>query len=127
VDRKRPIAGQGAWVTLLVSVALLAIAIGGTLENVLLLTILWGVCLAAMELVFVTLAMRYAVPGLAAGTFALFMAISNIGTGLGQATTTSLIDHVDYRLLFAALGLLNLLCLPLLRRLSVSTIERQNV
>jgi PAT family beta-lactamase induction signal transducer AmpG len=127
LDRRWPIAGQGAWVTLLVSAALLAIAVGGSLENVMLLTVLWGVCLAAMELVFVTLAMRSAAPGLAAGTFALFMAVSNIGTGLGQATTTGLIDVVDYRWLFAALGLLNLLCLPLLRRLSVKASERQGI
>ncbi len=117
LDRRWAVTRQGVGVAGLVTLALLGIAAFSSLENVLVMTLLWGACLVAMELVFVTLAMALADPRLAAGTFAVYMAISNVGTGLGQATTTGLIDTIDFRLIFAGLAAVNLLCLPLLRRL----------
>jgi hypothetical protein len=49
-----------------------------------------------------------------AGQFAIFMAISNIGVGLGQSASTSLIDTIDFRWIFVGLAIINLLSFPLL-------------
>ncbi|MCI0398450.1 MAG: MFS transporter [Chloroflexi bacterium] len=100
--------------TAAVSVVLLALARLASLENIILVTMLWGFCLTAADLVYVTLAMARSHPRLGASTFALFMAVSNVGTAAGQATTTWFIHEVDYRQLFVFLAVVNLLCFPLL-------------
>ncbi len=105
---------QGLWTTGVVSLVLLLIAAVATLNNIAAITLLWGVALAAAELVFITLAMAKSDRRMGAGQFAIFMAISNAGTGLGQAVTTGLIDTVDFRWIFVGLALVNLLALPLL-------------
>jgi MFS transporter, PAT family, beta-lactamase induction signal transducer AmpG len=114
VARKASIWQRGVWTTAAVSLALLLIAFTNTLQNITIVIILWGFCLAASELIFVTLAMSKADRRMGAGQFAIFMAISNVGTGIGQATTTGLIDTIDFSWIFAALALLNLLALPIL-------------
>ncbi|MCP4425233.1 MAG: MFS transporter [Chloroflexi bacterium] len=105
---------QGMWTTVFVTVALLVIAFAATLENIAVITAFWGVVLAAAELIFITLSMAKSDPRMGAGQFAIFMAISNAGTGLGQAATTGLIDTVDFRWIFAGLAVFNLLAFPLL-------------
>ena len=42
------------------------------------------------------------------------MAISNAGTGIGQAASTGLIDTIDFHWIFVGLALINLLAIPLL-------------
>jgi PAT family beta-lactamase induction signal transducer AmpG len=106
---------QGVWTTWLVSLTLLLIAGAASLENIAVITLLWGVALAAAELVFITLAMAKSDRRMGAGQFALFMAISNAGTGAGQAATTGLIDSVDFRWIFVVLAAINVLAIPLLR------------
>ncbi len=108
---------QGIWTTWLVSLTLLLIAGVASLENIASITFLWGVALAAAELVFITLAMAKSDRRMGAGQFAIFMAISNAGTGAGQAATTGLIDTIDFHWIFAALAVINVLALPLLRLL----------
>ncbi len=105
---------QGAAPAVLVSAALALLARFATLDNMPLLTLVWGFCLAAAELVFITLAMAKSDPRMGAGHFAIFMAISNVGTGAGQALSTGLIDTVDFRLIFLGLAAVNLLALPVL-------------
>jgi PAT family beta-lactamase induction signal transducer AmpG len=121
IARKVSIWLQGIFTCLAVSAVLVTLAFS-TLDNIYMAALLWGVCLAAVELVFVTLAMIKADPRIGASSFATFMAISNIGTGAGQATTTGLIGDVhnpasavvDYRWIFLGMALLNLVCIPLL-------------
>ncbi|MEJ2750200.1 MAG: MFS transporter, partial [Anaerolineae bacterium] len=105
---------QGLWTTGFVSLTLLLIAFAATLANIAAITLLWGVALAAAELIFITLSMAMSDRRMGAGQFALFMAISNAGTGVGQALTTGLIDTVDFRWIFVGLALVNLAALPLL-------------
>lgn len=106
---------QGVWITGLVSLTLLLIAGVASLQNIAIITLLWGGVLAAAELVFITLAMAKSDRRMGAGQFAIFMAISNAGTGAGQAATTGLIDTVDFRWIFVALAVINMLAIPLLR------------
>lgn len=105
---------QGLWTTGFVSLTLLLIALVATLENITFITLLWGLVLAAAELVFITLAMAKSDRRMGAGQFAIFMAISNVGTGMGQAATTGLIDTVEFQWIFIGLALINLLAIPIL-------------
>lgn len=97
-----------------VSCTLILIALFANLQNIFLMTFIWGGALATAELVFLTLSMNKTDPRIGAGQFAIFMAISNVGTGLGQSVTTGLIDTVDFHWIFAGMALFNLLAIPLL-------------
>lgn len=114
IARWIPILRQGKWTAVIVSAALLLIAFTHTLNAIFTIIILWGFCLAASELVYVTLAMAKSDSRMGAGQFAIFMAISNVGTAIGQAVTTGLIDTVDFRWIFGTLAIANLLLLPIL-------------
>lgn len=105
---------QGVWTIIGVCAVLLLMASLTTANNIMIMFALWGMCVAAAELIYITLAMAKADRRMGAGQFAIFMAISNVGTGLGQSTTTSLIDTIDFRLIFAGLAAVSLLMIPLL-------------
>ncbi|MBE2202210.1 MAG: MFS transporter [Anaerolinea sp.] len=113
--RKLSIWNQGFATTALVSISLVLIALTANLTNIAVMTMLWGFCLAASELVFLTLSMAKTDPRLGAGQFAIFMAISNVGTGIGQATTTGLIDTIPFYWIFLGLAVINLLLFPILQ------------
>ncbi|MCA9933650.1 MAG: MFS transporter [Ardenticatenaceae bacterium] len=101
-----------------VSLTLLLIASVANLQNIAAITLLWGVALASAELVFLTLSMSKTDPRIGAGQFAIFMAISNVGTGIGQAAATGLIDTVDFHWIFVGMAAINLLTIPLLAAMS---------
>jgi len=105
---------QGIWTTALVTLTLFLIAFNANLANIAAIALLWGVVMAAADLIFITLSMEKSDRRMGAGHFAIFMAISNVGTGVGQSVATGLIDTVDFRWIFVGLGLINLLALPLL-------------
>jgi MFS family permease len=106
---------QGLATIAAVSIALFFISVS-SLDNIIPIALLWGACLAAGELIYVTLAMLKSDPRVGASSFAIFMAISNIGLGGGQASTTWLhrSEIISSRWVFVALAVLNLLCFPLL-------------
>lgn len=105
---------QGMWTATGASGVLLLMATLANANNIMLMFFLWGICLSASELIFITLAMAKADRRMGAGQFAIFMAISNVGIGLGQSTTTSLIDTLDFRWIFLGLAVVSLLSIPLL-------------
>jgi PAT family beta-lactamase induction signal transducer AmpG len=108
---------QGIWTAGGIFITLLFIGFFATLENMPLVFFIWGIGLAAFEFVFVTLAMQKADRRMGAGHFAIFMAMSNIGVAIGQATTTGLIDTVDFHLIFIGMAVVSLLTIPLLNRM----------
>lgn len=114
LTRRMTIWQQGMWTAAVVTVTLLLIAGTANLDNIIFIFLLWGFSLAAAELVYVTLAMAKADRRMGAGHFAIFMAISNAGTGIGQATSTGLIDTIDFRWIFVGLALVSMLSFPLL-------------
>lgn len=105
---------QGMWTAAAVFTVLLLMALVANENNIMMMFVLWGVCLSASELIYITLAMAKADRRMGAGQFAIFMAISNIGVGLGQSASTSLIDTVDFRWIFVGLAFVSLLSFPLL-------------
>jgi MFS family permease len=112
--RRLSIWQQALLTAVAVTITLLLIAGMANLDNIVFIFLLWGFCLEAAELVYVTLAMAKSDRRMGAGHFAIFMAISNAGTGVGQATSTGLIDTVDFRWIFVGLALVSLLSFPLL-------------
>ncbi|MCA9976834.1 MAG: MFS transporter [Anaerolineales bacterium] len=119
--RKLSIWNQGFATAALVSLSLVLIAFTANLTNIALMTMLWGFCLSAADLVFLTLSMAKTDPRLGAGQFAIFMAISNVGTGIGQATTTGLIDTIPFYWIFLGLAAINLLSFPILQAMRGDT------
>lgn len=114
VSRRLSIWKQAAGTGAAVSVALMLIALVANLDNFIVFTFIWGLCLAAADFVYVTLSMGKSDRRMGAGQFAIFMAISNVGTGIGQAATTGLIDTLSFRWIFVGLATVNLLVFPLL-------------
>ncbi len=114
VSRRLGIWPQAFWSSAAVSGVLLLVALVADLSNLRLITFLWGICLSAADYVFVTLSMAKSDRRIGAGQFAIFMAISNVGTGIGQATATGLIDTVSFRWIFAGMALVNFAIFPLL-------------
>ncbi|VAW34965.1 hypothetical protein MNBD_CHLOROFLEXI01-907 [hydrothermal vent metagenome] len=105
---------QGMWTAVAVFVVLLLMALVANENNITILFVLWGISLSASELIYITLAMAKADRRMGAGQFAIFMAISNVGIGVGQSASTSLIDTIDFRWIFVGLAIVSLFSLPLL-------------
>ena len=105
---------QGVWTATGVFTILLLMALVVTESNIVLMFVLWGFCMSASELIYITLAMAKADRRMGAGQYAIFMAVSNIGVGLGQSASTGLIDQVDFRWIFVGLAVISLLSFPLL-------------
>ena len=112
--RRASIWRQGMWTAAAVFVILLLMALVANESNIMIMFVLWGICLSASELIYITLAMAKADRRMGAGQFAIFMAISNVGIGLGQSASTSLIDTLDFRWIFVGLAVISLLSFPLL-------------
>ncbi|MCK5923650.1 MAG: MFS transporter, partial [Methylococcales bacterium] len=70
--RKTPVWQQGIWVLGIASISLLGLAFITDLKNIYLMTLIWGACLGALELLFVTMAMQNADKRMSASTFAFF-------------------------------------------------------
>jgi PAT family beta-lactamase induction signal transducer AmpG len=114
ISRRTSIWRQATLTGAAVSSALLLIALGADLDNLVFITFVWGVCLSAADFVYVTLSMARSDRRMGAGQFAIFMAISNVGTAVGQFGATALIDTISFRWIFAGMAVLNLLVFPIL-------------
>ncbi len=76
----------------------------------------FGLSYGAYQSVYFALAMHHTDPRIAASMYSIFMAVTNIGQGVGFAVAGGLADipEVGFRWAFAVLGILNILALPLL-------------
>ncbi|MCU0509213.1 MAG: MFS transporter [Anaerolineae bacterium] len=103
---------QGAVIGGLAAIAALALINSAAIAWPLLIA--FGFAFGFYEAVYFASAMRYADPRIAASMFAIFMAIANLGTGVGLAVSGSLSDAVGFQVTFLILAGLNLLAFPLL-------------
>jgi len=79
-----------------------------------LLVILFGVAYGAAQTITFALCMKVVDPRIAASMFAILMAFTNIGQGIGLGLGGSLSDGIGFRLTFAVFAGLLLLVLPFL-------------
>lgn len=113
VDRLgRRASANGALVLITLGAALLGLATG--INAILMLAALWGAAWAFQETIFFALAMDLADSRIAASMFAIMMAVSNLGTAIGEGLATSLTDNLGFSAVFWLLAGLNLLVFPVL-------------
>jgi MFS family permease len=93
-----------------------AIGIGAVpgVDALLVLGALWGIAWGFQETLFVALAMDLADARIAASMFAVMMALSNVGTAIGEGVATGLTDDIGFSAVFWLLAGLNVVVLPIL-------------
>jgi PAT family beta-lactamase induction signal transducer AmpG len=69
--------------------------------------VLWGIAWGFQETVFVALAMDLSEARIAASMFAIMMALSNLGTAVGEGLATSLTDNIGFSAVFLSLAAFN--------------------
>ncbi len=108
----RKTSAYGAIVLISIGAILLGVAPGvGMLLGI---GVVWGLAWGFQETVFVALAMEIADTRIAASMFALMMAVSNIGTAIGEAVATGLTDNLPFSTVFLGLAAGNIFVLPVL-------------
>ncbi len=75
--------------------------------------LLFGIAFGYYETVCMAAGMDFADARIAATMFAIIMAVGNIGIGLGSPLAGVLVAGVGFAGVFAAFGLINLACVPL--------------
>jgi MFS family permease len=108
----RRISAFGAAILLSAGGVLIGLATG--IPMLLVLGLVWGLMWGFQETVFVGLAMDLADTRIAASMFALMMALSNVGTAIGEGLATGLTDNMPFSAVFILLAGLNIINLPVL-------------
>ena len=113
IDRigRRKVA-YGAALASSIGAALLGAA--GGIQPILILGVVWGVIWGFQETLFVALAMDLSDARIAASMFAIMMALSNVGTAIGEGVATGLTDDVGFSAVFWLLAGLNVVVVPIL-------------
>ncbi len=99
---------------LLVSIMAIIIGAATSAGTLLIIGIIWGIAWGFQETVFVALAMGLADPRIAASMFALMMALSNVGTAVGEGLATGLTDNIGFSAVFWLLAAINVINVPIL-------------
>jgi len=98
----------------LVSIGGLVFSFAGSITAVLTLALFWGIVLGLHWTTYMVLSMTRTDARIAGSMFAISMAVSNIGSAIGDGVATGLTDNIGFINVFRALALLNLFVLPLL-------------
>jgi len=96
----------------LMVVGALGLSLLSSVESFRLWAPIWGLAWGFQETLYVAVAMGFCPPHIAAAVFAAYMALSNLGTALGDGVATSLTGHFSISILFVA-GALGMATLPL--------------
>ena len=112
IDRlgRRPSA-FGALAAISIGAALIGFAPG--VDMLLVIGVVWGIAWGFQETVFVALAMDLADARIAASMFAIMMAVSNIGTAIGEGVATGLTDNMRFAAIFWLLAGVNVVTFPI--------------
>lgn len=98
----------------MISIGAVLIGAASSVNILLTLGVLWGIAWGFQETIFVALAMGLSDTRIAASMFALMMALSNIGTAIGEGVATGLTDNIGFSAVFWLLAGINLLTFPIL-------------
>lgn len=99
--------------TLAISAMGFFISVLTSLNGLLWLAFAWGIVVGFMWTINGLIAMHYTDVRVAATMFAMFMTVSNIGTGLGEGLGTAFIPSMGYSGVFSLMAGLNVLVIPL--------------
>jgi len=105
VSRKK----SAFWAILMISVGAILIGASPGLGMLLVLGVIWGFAWGFQETVFVALAMDLSEARIAASMFAIMMALSNLGTAVGEGLATSLTDDMGFSPVFWSLAAFNII------------------
>ena len=100
--------------TLAISIGAVLIGLATKTSGLLVLGLVWGIAWGFQETIFVALAMDLADSRIAASMFAIMMALSNLGTSVGDGVATALTDNFSFSTVFMALAAINLIVFPIL-------------
>ena len=98
----------------LVSVGGLVFSFAGSITAVLTLALFWGIVLGLHWTTYMVLSMTRTDARIAGSMFAISMAVSNIGSAIGDGVATGLTDNIGFINVFRVLAALNIIVLPLL-------------
>ncbi len=98
----------------LVSIGGVVFSFAGSITAVLTLALFWGIVLGLHWTTYMVLSMTRTDARIAGSMFAISMAVSNIGSAIGDGVSTGLTDNIGFINVFRALAILNLFVLPLL-------------
>ncbi len=101
----------------LITIGGVLIATASSVNWILAVGVIWGMAWGFQETIFVAIAMDLADKRIAATMFALMMAISNIGVGIGEGIATGLTDNIGFTAVFWILVAVNFVNLPILFKL----------
>ncbi len=97
-----------------VSIGALLFSIAGNVNVVLGLAIVWGVVLGLHWTIYMVLAMNRTDARIVGSMFAISMAVSNIGSAIGEGVATGLTDNMSFSRIFMLLAIINLAVFPIL-------------
>jgi MFS transporter, PAT family, beta-lactamase induction signal transducer AmpG len=101
------------WISVLsVPVALVVLALVGSLPLALAAAIFFGLTYGASQAIYFALAMKYTEPSIAASMYSILMAFTNIGQGIGLGLGGVIAKNAGYPVTFILLGAVILLVLP---------------
>jgi PAT family beta-lactamase induction signal transducer AmpG len=92
----------------LISIGAILIGVTPGIGFLLMMGVIWGIAWGFQETVFVALAMHLSEARIAASMFAIMMALSNLGTAVGEGLATSLTDNIGFSAVFLSLAAFNI-------------------
>jgi MFS transporter, PAT family, beta-lactamase induction signal transducer AmpG len=99
---------------IIICIGAILLGVAPDIGYLLIMGLIWGIAWGYQETVFVALAMNLADLRIAASMFAIMMAISNLGTAIGEGVATALVDDLGFTTVLWLLGGISLLTLPIL-------------
>jgi PAT family beta-lactamase induction signal transducer AmpG len=101
------------WISVLtVAPTMVLLAVVANLPLAFVAALIFGAPYGVSQAVYFALAMKYTEPSIAASMFAILMAVTNIGQGIGLALSGVLAKSAGYPLTFVVFGVLMFLVLP---------------
>lgn len=97
-----------------ISIIAVLIGLANNTNTLLLVGVVWGIVWGFQETIFVALAMSLSDTRIAASMFALMMALSNVGTAVGEGLATGLTDNIGFTAVFLLLAGINIINFPIL-------------
>ncbi len=103
------------WVSLVgVAIAMIFLAAAPSFPLAIAAAIYFGLAYGAAQSIYFAIAMKYAMPGVAASMYAILMAVTNVGQGIGLGVGGAVSKNFGFPVALIGLGVIIFLVVPLL-------------